>query len=180
MVSMAKKKKPSGDAGSMLGVLCICASLTCDGITGGMQKRLKNVAKSRGVTVKPYDFMFWTNFFMVLSASAVALATGQFVSSANFCLDNPKIMEKIIRFALCSAFGQTFIFILIAVFDPLICTTVTTTRKIFSVLLSIFLKGHQLNRDGWIGVAVASSGILGELQDKVTRGQTKKEEKVEK
>eukprot|EP00968_Pinguiococcus_pyrenoidosus_P029219 scaffold8416_cov267-Pinguiococcus_pyrenoidosus.AAC.3 len=44
------------------------------------------------------------------------------------------------RFAACSAFGQSFIFYTIANFDPLVCTTVTTTRKIFSVLLSIVLK----------------------------------------
>ena len=44
--------------------------------------------------------------------------------------------------------------------DPLVVTTVTTTRKIFSVLLSILTKGHSLNPQGWAGIALASAGIL--------------------
>lgn len=41
--------------------------------------------------------------------------------------------RKVFQFAACSAIGQSAIFFTIANFDPLICTTVTTTRKIFSV-----------------------------------------------
>ena len=173
MVSMAKKKK-KGAGGSAMGLVCIMGSLVCDGLTGGIQKRLKNEARSRGADAKPYDFMFHTNFYMMLSAAAVALVNGQLLSGAAFCAQNPMIFDKIWRFALCSAFGQTFIFYTIANFDPLVCTTVTTTRKIFSVLLSIFLKGHQLNAQGWTGVAIASSGILGELENKASKAKKKK------
>ena len=70
------------------------------------------------------------------------------------------------RFGACSAVGQSFIFYTISTFDPLVCTTVTTTRKIFSVLLSIFLKGHELPLMGWGGVALASAGILAEASSK--------------
>ena len=44
---------------------------------------------------------------------------------------------KVANFCLCSALGQSAIFFTLANFDPLVCTTVTTTRKIFSVLLDI-------------------------------------------
>ena len=53
------------------------------------------------------------------------------------------------------------------------CTTVTTTRKIFSVLLSIFLKGHALNAQGWAGISVACLGILGELEEKYSKSKKK-------
>ena len=82
-------------------------------------------------------------------------------------------------FALCSAIGQTFIFYTITEFDSLTTTTITTTRKIFSVLLSIFLKGHKLNTQGWMGIAVASAGILGELDAKL-RGQKVTKDKKKK
>ena len=172
---MAKKKKASGPS-SVLGLAFIMLSLTCDGVVGGLQKRLKASAKSRGVTPKSYDFMFWTNFFMMLTAVGVSLGVGEFFDGAKFCADNPDIMAKIVKFALCSAVGQSFIFFTIANFEPLVCTTVTTTRKIFSVLLSIFLKGHQLNSQGWAGIAVAFLGILGELEDKLSRSRPKKVE----
>jgi UDP-galactose transporter B1 len=54
-----------------------------------------------------------------------------------------------------------------------VCTTVTTTRKIFSVLLSIFVNNHKLNGQGWAGIGVAILGILGELQDKSSKGTKK-------
>lgn len=172
LVSMAKKKSASKSS-SMLGLAFIILSLTCDGLTGGLQKRLKAKASEMGVSAKPYDFMFWTNLFMMLTAVAFSGALGELTTGLAFCVDNPEILKKIVRFAICSAMGQSFIFYTIANFDPLVCSTVTTTRKIFSVLLSIFLRGHQLNGQGWTGVSVACLGILGELQDKYSRHSSK-------
>merc|ERR1711920_510001 len=56
-------------------------------------------------------------------------------------------------------------------FDPLVCTTVTWARKVFSVLLSVFTKGHNLNGQGWAGIACAIGGILGELEEKYSKGK---------
>merc|ERR1719222_936551 len=100
---------------------------------------------------------------MCLTAIAIAGVLGEITSGAAYLMANPEIMGKIARFAACSAVGQSFIFYTIANFDPLILSTVTTTRKIFSVLLSIFLKGHSLNLMGWSGIALACSGIISEL-----------------
>lgn len=164
IVSMGKKS--SGPASSALGILFVVLSLACDGITGGVQNRLKAKSKERGVNAKPYDFMFWTNLFMAITAGVFALFLGEVGSGLSFCFSNPVIFSKILKFALCSAVGQSFIFYTIANFDPLVCTTVTTTRKVFSVLLSIFLNGHAMSKEGWFGISIASAGILAELQDK--------------
>lgn len=164
IVSMGKKK--GGGSSSLMGVVYIVASLALDGVTAGFQKRLKTEATKVGVKPKPYDFMFWTNLFMCLTAAVIALGLGEITSGAAFCMGNPEILSKIIKFAICSAVGQSFIFYTIANFDPLVLSTVTTTRKIFSVLLSIFLKGHSMSLMGWSGIAMACGGILSELQVK--------------
>jgi len=166
IVSMGKKKSSSGGDNSLMGVFYIVMSLVLDGVTAGFQKRLKVETAKVGVKPKPYDFMFWTNLFMCLTAIVIAGALGEITSGGAFLLANPEIMGKIARFAVCSAVGQSFIFYTIANFDPLILSTVTTTRKIFSVLLSIFLKGHSLSMTGWSGIALSVSGILSELQAK--------------
>lgn len=165
IVSLSKKKG-SGAASSALGFAFIASSLVFDGVTGGIQKRVKTATATRGVKPKPYDYMFWTNAYMLLTAAAFALGRGEFARGLAFCVDNPEIWAKILRFGVCSAIGQSFIFFTIAHFDPLVCTTVTTTRKIFSVLLSIVLKGHSLNLKGWSGVTLASAGILAEAMNK--------------
>lgn len=168
IVSMGKKS--TGPASSALGIAFVLLSLACDGITGGLQKRLKKKASDMGVKPKPYDLMFWTNFYMALTAAVIALFLGEATSGVAFCTGNPVIFSKILKFALCSAVGQSFIFYTISNFDPLVCTTVTTTRKVFSVLLSIFLNGHSMNTQGWAGISLASLGILAELQDKSSGG----------
>jgi UDP-galactose transporter B1 len=174
IVSLGKK---SGPASSTLGILFIVLSLACDGVTGGVQNRLKMKTKERGVNPKPYDFMFWTNLYMGITAAAFSVVIGEIGSGVNFCLNNPVIFEKILKFAVCSAIGQSFIFYTIANFDPLVCTTVTTTRKVFSVLLSIFLNGHAMSNQGWAGIGLASAGILSELLDKGGKGHGKKDDK---
>ncbi len=166
VVSMGKKKGASSNSG--LGVAFIIMSLVLDGVTAGFQKRLKASTAKVGVKPKPYDFMFWTNLFMCLTAAVVALVLGEFTSGMAFCTANPEILSKVFKFSLCSAVGQSFIFYTIANFDPLVLSTVTTTRKIFSVLLSIFLKGHPLSATGWSGIAMACGGIVSELQAKAS------------
>jgi UDP-galactose transporter B1 len=161
IVSMGKKK--GGASSSAMGVFYIVMSLALDGVTAGFQKRLKVDTAKVGVKPKPYDFMLWTNLFMCLTAAVIALALGEMTTGVAFCTANPEILSKIIKFAICSAVGQSFIFYTIANFDPLVLSTVTTTRKIFSVLLSIFLKGHSLSLMGWSGIALACGGILSEL-----------------
>lgn len=165
IVSLGKKKE-SGKGSSMMGVFYIVLSLILDGVTAGFQKRLKTETAKVGVKPKPYDFMFWTNFFMCLTALVIAAVLGEITSGGSFLFANPEITGKIARFAVCSAVGQSFIFYTIANFDPLVLSTVTTTRKIFSVLLSIFLKGHSLSIMGWSGIGLAIGGILSELQAK--------------
>jgi UDP-galactose transporter B1 len=163
IVSMGKKK---GGSNSMLGVFYIIMSLVFDGVTAGFQKKLKVETAKAGVKPKPYDFMYWTNLFMALTAAVVAIALGEFTSGLAFCTANPDIMSKIIKFSLCSAVGQSFIFYTISNFDPLVLSTVTTTRKIFSVILSILLKGHSLSLTGWSGILLSCGGILSEMQAK--------------
>ena len=47
-----------------------------DGLTGGLQDRIKKKSKALGVSAKPYDLMFWTNLFMAAVAIVVALVLG--------------------------------------------------------------------------------------------------------
>jgi len=165
IVSLGKKKAPSG-VSSFLGIVYIVLALVMDGLTAGYQKRLKTETEKIGVRPKSYDFMFWTNLFMCLTAALITIILGEFHTGTEFLRTNPVIFSKIVKFSICSAIGQSFIFFTIAHFDPLVVTTITTTRKILSVLLSIFLKGHSLSLTGWSGLGLAFGGIISELKAK--------------
>jgi len=168
IVSMSKKSD-GGTTSSLAGITYICLSLAFDGITAGVQKRLQRDTAAVGCKPKPYDFMYWTNLFMCLTALVIALGLGELTSGMAYCLRNPEILSKIVQFSICSAVGQSFIFYTLAHFDPLVLSTVTTTRKIFSVLISIFFKGNSLSMFGWSGINLACMGIVSELQEKASR-----------
>ena len=175
-VAVSMGKKSGSGENSLIGLVFILLSLTCDGLTGGLQKKMQKETSEIGIKPKPYDLMFWTNFYMGLVALGVSVVMGEFQDGMDFCIHNTALFEKILKFGACSAIGQSFIFFTIANFDPLVCTTVTTTRKVFSVLLSIILKGHSLTGQGWAGLVCASGGILSELLDKKKKPEKKSEE----
>jgi len=172
-VGLAKKSKP-GEPSSVLGLALLVAALACDGVVAGTQKRNKKTLKEQGLEEKNFEMQFLTNFYMAVTAVIFACLLGEVGPGYRFCMENPAIFKNVLIFSACSAVGQAFIFYTIASFDPLVCTTVTTTRKVFSVLYSILMKGHHLNAQGWTGVAMACGGILSELEEKYSASKKKK------
>merc|ERR1712084_149394 len=117
-----------------------------------------------------------------MGGALAALCLGEIATGSAYILANPAILPKVLAFGACSAIGQSFIFFVVSEYGPLKNATVTTTRKIFSVLLSIFLKGHALAPMGWAGIALGSAGIIGELipeggQKVEKKNNVKKDEK---
>lgn len=162
-----KQKSSGDDDSSALGVIFILLALIMDGLTGGVQKKLLSDLKRVNITPQPYDLMTYTNAFMMLFALMVAVVTQEFSQGLSYCKQNPAVFQLIWKFSLCSAIGQSFIFYTLARFDPLVCSTVTTTRKIFSVILSILLKGHNVSMQGWMGLGLAVGGIVSEMSRKL-------------
>lgn len=141
-----------------LGLALIVASLVADGVTGGLQKRLKQESKEQPPTT--YDFLLFTNLSMFLVAGAIALAIGDLSAGWSFLLRHPTLQPMIAWQCLLSAAGQSFIFYLVAEFDPMVCASVTTTRKILSVVWSLSVKDHAVNATGYSGLLLAVGGIL--------------------
>jgi len=169
LVTIGKKsgKAAAANDNEAVGLGCLMLALVCDGVTGGIQTNMKDKYKEdTGKKLQSYDLMLFTNLMMLLVALCVSTALDQLMSGLAFVAANPDLMVAVARFSACSAIGQSAIFFTMANFDPLVTTTVTTVRKIFSVLLDIVSRGHVLNEIQWSGVAIASLGVLGELHEK--------------
>jgi len=144
-------------------MLLVMIALVTDGITGGVQKKTKTYLKTENLEEKPYDMMFWTNVYMALASAGAAVLRSEMQQGAAFCRANPRIASKILKFALCGAMGQSCIYYTIANFDTVVCTAITTTRKLASVLVSLAGSSHALPASGKLGVAVAAAGMMGEV-----------------
>lgn len=131
------------------GWLLLGGSLLLDGVTGNFQEKVR---KTYGTTT--FQLMLYTNL-AALVWIAIGLAITQDGDDAvAFILRHPSTALDLLLFSICSAFGQIAIFLTLTSQGPLVLTIITTTRKFFTILLSILWFGHSLVVGQWVGIAV--------------------------
>lgn len=167
LLSAGSSKKHTDETDTPAGLCFIFISLVMDGITAGFQKRLKQTY--RATPPSTYDFLLYTNLAMCFVALSISVGTQDLMKGLLFLGDNPIVAGMIWKVCLCSAIGQSFIFFVVATFDPMVCSTITTTRKMLSVIWSVFSKGHVLSNQGSVGLALAMSGLVLEVQGKLMK-----------
>uniref|UniRef100_A0A5B6Z4Z7 Putative UDP-galactose transporter 3 isoform 1 n=1 Tax=Davidia involucrata TaxID=16924 RepID=A0A5B6Z4Z7_DAVIN len=79
--------------------------------------------------------------------------------AVQFCKQHPEAAWDIFLFCLCGAVGQNFIFLTISRFGSLTNTTITTTRKFVSIVVSSLLSGNPLSTKQWGSVVMVFSGL---------------------
>ncbi|GFY88430.1 UDP-galactose transporter 3 [Actinidia rufa] len=80
--------------------------------------------------------------------------------AVKFCNQHPEAAWDIFLYCLCGAMGQNSIFLTISQFGSLTNTTITTTRKFVSIVVSSLLSGNPLSRKQWGSVIMVFSGCL--------------------
>lgn len=55
----------------------------------------------------------------------------------------------VLGLSLASAAGQNFVYFTITSFNPLVCTTISTTRKFFTIVFSVLFFGHPIEASQW-------------------------------
>ncbi|OAQ99928.1 hypothetical protein LLEC1_03739 [Akanthomyces lecanii] len=71
----------------------------------------------------------------------------------------PAVWKDVLGFAACGAVGQVFIFYTLSTFSSVLLVTVTVTRKMMTMMLSVLAFGHRLTRMQWLGVGLVFGGI---------------------
>jgi len=169
MFNLAKSK--AGGENSAVGLAFLLTSLFLDGSTGTIQEGIQHAHKTTST-----QMMFLCNFWAIVFAGAACVAQQQLEPALAFVAANPDFQTKLAVFSLTSALGQNFIFLTIKWFSALTCSTITTTRKFFTVLASVFYFGHALKAAQWQGTGLVFLGIGINLQQKYAKSQQKKPE----
>jgi len=165
-------KSKKGGSDSTYGLMLILVSLVMDAVTGGLQDKVKIKTKELNGAVagaKPtmHESMLYTNVSGCLCALVLAALAGQLSDGVAFCLQYPEVMQALVVYSLASAVGQNFIYYTITQFSPLLLTTVTTTRKIFSTLYSVFRDpSNSLSTMQWSGCGLVFVGLFIEVGSK--------------
>jgi len=152
-----KAGNASGGYDSLIGVgeLLLLVSLTCDGLTGAVQERMKLEHQT-----KSGHMMLSMNKWSVGYLSVALALTGEGVEFIGFIQRHPGVLWELATFSVASAFGQFFIFLCVSDFGPLPCSIITTTRKFFTVLTSVIFFGNSLITRQWLGALLVFTGIF--------------------
>mmetsp|Transcript_3763 Transcript_3763/g.9480 ORF Transcript_3763/g.9480 Transcript_3763/m.9480 type:complete len:435 (+) Transcript_3763:147-1451(+) len=148
--SKAKAEAPT----QVVGLVLAFASLLMDGFVGPAQEEIFSRFKS-----STHQMMYYTNMWAMLLLIVALLVTGDGKRALEFVFQHPAVLSKIMQFGLMSATGQFFIFFLVRSFSALTLVTVTTTRKFFTVLASIFWFKHALTTGQWASVGLVFVGL---------------------
>ena len=146
---------------------------------GGLQDKVKTKTKKLNADVKAakptmHESMLYTNLSGCLVAGVLAFFAGHLTDGVAFCLKYPEVMQALVIYSLSSAVGQNFIYYTITQFNPLLLTTVTTTRKIFSTLYSVFRDpSNSLSNMQWSGCGLVFFGLFIEVGSKYLKPAAK-------
>ena len=169
-----KASSKASGANSMVGLVLLFMSLCLDGLTASNQKVYRKEF-SEATLHGSLRMMLLTNLWACVHVGIISVVIGDFSSGLAYCNGHQDIVTAIVKFALCSAFGQFFIFFTITGPGPLACTTITTTRKFFTILISVFMNPeNSLTTKQWGGVGLVFAGLTGELYEKYADQREKK------
>jgi solute carrier family 35 (UDP-galactose transporter), member B1 len=151
------KKAAVFDKNPALGYALVLVNLLFDSFTNTGQDEIKRSYPK----TSSLNMMCWTNFWGGLYYAVyffLLSSTGMEVIS--FCIEHPAAAQQLAAFCLCGALGQLAIFYSISQFGSLVTTIVCTTRKFFSILVSIVLTGAALTLGQWLAIAIVFAGLL--------------------
>ncbi|XP_047137481.1 solute carrier family 35 member B1 [Hydra vulgaris] len=137
------------------GCLLILFSLILDGILASIQDIMK-----RDYSIEAHKLMYFTNKYSFLILGTIMLFTNEFKDFYIYAEKFPLVLLYTLILGLTSAFGQNFIYFSIAWFGPLTCAVITTTRKFFNVLISVFVFSHNLKAEQWMSVVLIFIGLF--------------------
>jgi len=175
LVAAAGNPLPT-DSPSALGAFCLLCSCMCDGYVGGRQKALKASVRTErrknGVqpeALGPLEMQLFTNSYMLLTALAFAVVFGGLRPGLTHLWEDWSLLEKVLKYAVCSAVGQVFVFTCMTKTDPLVLAMVTSSRKLASVVAILIVFGYEVNSICLLGLVLACLGFGMILSDEVRR-----------
>ena len=148
---------PEEKQDSLHGLILLIISLAMDGFLGSCQGLLKR-SDVEGTRRPPtaMETMLYVNLYALVWIIPMAIQTGEWTEGMSR-LDEIKHGMFLLNAAAAS--GQIFIFLTLTWFSPLVCTTITTTRKFFTILISVLHFGHVFNATQWSAIGLVFGGL---------------------
>ncbi|EEB08987.1 uridine diphosphate-N-acetylglucosamine transporter Hut1 [Schizosaccharomyces japonicus yFS275] len=164
----SSSRTASESADSIWGLSLLFMNLLMDGITNTTQDKVFTHYKLSSITM-----MVAVNVGICLLNGAYLLSPWCHQDPWSFIHAHPSVLYDIGIFGAMGAIGQLFIFYTLEKFGSITLVTITLTRKVFTMLLSVVHFHHKLNPLQWVGVLFVFSGISLEAFMKAQAKKTK-------
>lgn len=122
-----------------IALVLVVLSILCEGVVGVIQDRMRATTKPSAL-----HLMFSINIYIVFFVIIAAVVTGEIFDFIIFVQKHPEFLLRIASASLVGSLGQIFIYMMVSGFGSLACSITTTTRKLFTVLISVTLMGNAL------------------------------------
>lgn len=103
--------------------------------------------------------MFTVNLMTSIICFVSIIVKGDLIDSIMFCKSHPFAVIDVGLIGLLQVLGQISIYFIVLNFKQHIFPLVSTTRKVFTVLLSIFFFNHKMNIYQWIALVLVFGGM---------------------
>lgn len=111
-----------------------------------------------------------TNFYTFLICAFFSLVVERsFFDSIYFLLNYPSALLTIIGIGGLQVVGQISIYYIVSNFKQHIFPLISTTRKILTVILSIFLFNHDVNTYQWVAICIVFLGMFYEFYEELKK-----------
>jgi solute carrier family 35 (UDP-galactose transporter), member B1 len=170
-------KSHKQQSSSLYGLSLLGINLLFDGLTNTVQDHVFQSPQRYGKTSGPQmmvilnlagtllmgTYLILTPFVPPALIPAFARTdTNELSQAIAFLSRHPPVLKDVLAFCACGAVGQLFIYATLERFSSLLLVTVTVTRKMLTMLLSVAWFGHRLGRGQWMGVGLVFGGIAAE------------------
>ncbi|KAJ3210032.1 UDP-galactose transporter [Dinochytrium kinnereticum] len=149
---------PRGTLETLWGLFLLTLNLALDGVTNTTQDRIFHKFKPTGSQMMLYMNLF-SSAIMASYLVASNTFTGELSGALAFSSRHPTVLFDIVLFGLCGAVGQCFIYQSLESFGSIATVTITLTRKMMSIVLSVIVYDHRLIWQQWCCVLTVFLGI---------------------
>mmetsp|Transcript_16993 Transcript_16993/g.53984 ORF Transcript_16993/g.53984 Transcript_16993/m.53984 type:complete len:353 (-) Transcript_16993:3247-4305(-) len=139
-----------------VGVVMLVMAVALDSITPNFQQRLL----TRGAKASEAEVMLFTNLLGLIPLTMVGISTGEFIKAVEFCMQTPRVAFYLTVFALCTYLGVACYMRLVSQFSGVAAITVTTGRKVATVILSFIIFPKPFHWGYAVSGVVLLAGIL--------------------
>lgn len=153
MYGQVMDKSSRGDR--LGGLLLLLISLLLDGITGALEDRF-----IKRYSIRPFQLMFGINVNSVLISMLLLLGSKPMQSYMISIWEHPNVWRYYFGLGLSGGLGQMLIFYTINRFGALPTSVIGSLRKMITILLSIYLFGHQFVVLQYFGLSIVAIGMM--------------------